>query len=279
MSHYLVVPEISVRNANAQPAWWIIGPPPVTAYMGFAHAFGRHLEARPDGVAIVHHDIQFLGENINGSFRPAQFRSASFIDKDDYSSKNPYVLSSQPTARCHLSVSLVLRFSEDLGIPENRFASFLRGRKLAGGDIVKYGSPELMARKWDPEEVVRFLQKNVRRSSWSLADRSDLMVRAPEDRDPLDTLLRVTRRFRKPETDREGSEDSDGTAWLMPTTVGYAEISERKSRRNLRGDLPHAYAEPLVGLVQYQSLRTNGLHFWSPTFPMPGVYLTSALSH
>lgn len=279
MSHYLVIPEIEVRNANAQPAWWIIGPPPITAYMGFAHAFGLHLQALPNGIAILHHDIQFLGETIGGSFRPNQFRSASFIDDQDYNSKNPSVLSSQPTARCHVSVSLVLRFSEDCVLSERTATSFLRGRRLAGGDIVRYGKPFLLAEQNDPEAVRQFVHRNIRRSLWSLVDRSDLMIPVEGDRDPLDTLLRVTRRFESPKAPQSGSIEApsdDDRAWLTPTTLGYAEISERKHRRNVREGLLHAYAEPLVGLVQYKPLRHSGLKFWSSTSPMPGVYLASA---
>ncbi len=283
MSHYVVIPRLEVKNANAQPAWWMIGPPPITAYMGFAHALERHLGVRHNGIAIIHHDAQFPGEFVSGTFRPAQFKAASFINEEDYNSHNPGspILSSQPTARCHLDCSLVLRFDEGLSLDSASIAPWLRGRRLAGGDILRHGDPVLLPYESDPEKVIRAL-KQTRRLLWSILDRKDLMVKGENDKDPLDTLLRVTRRFKhdsgKKSVSEESQKFSSPEPWLMPTTVGYAEISERKNRRQVRGNLPHAYAEPLVGLVQYKTLgRDTGLHFWRWSRPMPGVYL--ALAH
>lgn len=250
MSQYIVIPRLEIRNANAQPVWWMIGPPPVTAYLGFAHALSRAIDAGShDGIAIIHHDIQFLGERHGNGLFPHQFRAASLIDKSDYSSKNKHVLSSQPTARCHLSVSMVLRFGDRavFGL-EGALPSFLRGGRIAGGTIVECQEPKYFSLMNDLSEVVKAVG-----SGFSLVSRQDLMVKAESDRDMLDVMLRLTRPTKIRVDDQK---------WLMPTSLGYIEISPRKQRRNVRGDFPHAYAEPLVGLVQYQSLREAGLHFW-----------------
>ena len=88
MSRYIVIPNIKVTNANAQPAWWIVSAPAMTAYVGFAHALALSLSAtKHDGVAVIHHDIQFLGEQYDGTdFLPHQFKSSGLIDKSDYAS-------------------------------------------------------------------------------------------------------------------------------------------------------------------------------------------------
>lgn len=266
MSHYVIIPRIVVSNANAQPVWWIIGPPSVTAYLGFAHALALHLKAgRHDGIAIVHHDIQFLGET-NLDFGvlthfPNQFRAASFIDKADYSSKNPHALSSQPTARCHLTVSVVIKFGDDASFSQEAIDPFLRSGRLAGGTIIERGEPVVLADEDDIDKVVKVVG-----AGFSLIERQDLMVKQDGDRDMLDVLLRLTKRVRERDEDRN---------WLLPTTLGYAEITPRQQRKNVRGDFAHAYCEPLVGLVQYRSIRDAGLQFWRFTRPLPSVFAAS----
>ena len=266
MSHYVVIPRLVVRNANAQPVWWIIGPPAVTAYVGFAHALALHLGVpRHDGIAIVHHDIQFLAETSRDygvhTLLPHQYRAASFIDKADYSSKNPHVLASQPTARCHLTVSVVIRFSDDAAFRESDIAPFLRGGRLAGGTIIEHAEPVVLADETDIDKVSKAVG-----SGYSLIERQDLMVKQEGDRDMLDVLLRLTR--------REKQRDKD-LNWLAPTTLGYAQITPRQPRQHVRGDFAHAYCEPLVGLAQYQSLRDAGLAFWRFTHPLPTVFAAS----
>lgn len=266
MSHYIVIPRVEVRNANAQPAWWIIGPPPVTAYVGFAQALTLHLNAGlHDGIAVVHHDIQFLGETSwdygTKTLLPHQFRAASFINKDDYSSKNAHALSSQPTARCHLTVSLVIKFDDNASFSGTAIVPFLHGGRLAGGTIIDHGEPVVLIDEDDIDKVVKVVG-----TGFSLIERQDLMVKQDGDRDMLDVLLRLTKRVKEPDEDRN---------WLLPTTLGYVEITTRQQRKNVRGDFPHAYCEPLVGLAQYRSIRDAGLAFWRFTHPLPSVFAAS----
>lgn len=260
--NYLVIPRIEVRNANAQPAWWIIGPPPLTAYAGFAHALALALELPGcRGFGVVHHDIQYLGESAGGDFRPHQFRAASFIDKDDYSSKNQYALSAQPTARCHLCVSLAIAFDDEAGLDiDTLLPRFLHGARLAGGNLVEYGKCVL---KGSPIDAAAYLK-----NGHALHERQDLMVKQEGERDMLDVVLRLT------DPQRRGSDDPP-PPWLMPTTLGYRAVTSFQQRNNVRDGLPHAYAEPLVGLVQYQPLRDGGLPIWRAVNPDPSTFLVT----
>lgn len=267
MSQFVVLPRVEIRNANAQPAWWMIGPPPLTAYVGFAHALALAIGATShEGIAVVHHDIQFLGETHWDfgieTLLPHQFRAASFIDKEDYSSKNPHVLSSQPTARCHLNASLVIRFPDDALFRFSDVTTFLRGGRIAGGTVIGHGKPAYFP---PAGEDLAAVTKAVG-SGHSIISRQDLMVKTEADRDMLDVVLRLTRPVEK---------RSDDQKWLQPTSLGYVEITPRQKRRNVRGGFPHAYAEPLVGLVQYRTLREVGLHFWRYHHPRPNVFLAS----
>jgi CRISPR-associated protein Csy2 len=275
---YLVIPRIRVQNANAQPAWWMIAPPPMTAYAGFSHALALALGwGKCLGFGVVHHDIQFLGEfEGEGTFLPHQFRAASFIDKGDYSDKNKYALSSQPTARCHLTVSLVIKYDEDDGVDlESAFPRFMRGARLAGGTIVDHGKASLQD---SMEAVIKHLK-----TGHAIFERQDLMVMQEGERDMLDVVLRLTdpqlrfeARNKLPSADREKpDEEEDSHSWLMPSTLGYLAISPFQNRKNVRGDLPHAFAEPLVGMVQYRTLRRAGIPIWRATNPDAQTFLVT----
>lgn len=277
---YLVIPRIRVQNANAQPAWWMIAPPPMTAYAGFSHALALALGwSKCAGFGVVHHDIQFLGEfeGEKGLFLPHQFRAASFIDKGDYSSKNQYALSNQPTARCHLSVSLIIKKDEEDAVDlESAFPRFMRGARLAGGAIVDHGKASLQD---GMEAVIKFLN-----TGYAIHERQDLMVMQDGERDMLDVVLRLTDpqlRFdaaNKPKSaGSEKPDDSEGDShsWLMPTALGYLAITKFQNRKNVRGGLPHAFAEPLVGMVQYQSLRRAGIPIWKAANPDAQTFLVT----
>jgi CRISPR-associated protein Csy2 len=256
---YLLLPHLRALNANAQPVWWVIGPPAMTAYAGFALAAGADGHR---GFAVVHHDIQFLGEEHRRRLHPHQYRAASYIDKNDYSSKNEYVLSSQPTARCHITASVVIRFADDDLVDLGRVAAALRGARMAGGQIVEHrflprsdGRSACLLQEHERDRLASAL-----RTGFTVVERQDLMLPVAGDRDPLDTMLRVTDPNR-----------TDQIGWLCPTALGYREITERRARPGSRADLPHAFAEPLVGLVQFVPQRTGGLRYWAFTRPSPGV--------
>lgn len=277
---YLLIPRIRVQNANAQPAWWMIGPPPITAYAGFSHALALALGwEKCAGFGVVHHDIQFLGEfeGEKGPFLPHQFRAASLIDKDDYSSKNQYALSSQPTARCHLIASIVIKINDDDGVDlESAFPRFMRGARLAGGAIIEYGKASLHV---DMDAVIKFIKVG-----HVIHERQDLMVLQEGERDMLDVVLRLTDpqlRFeatnlaKSARREKPGDREEDSHSWLMPTALGYRAITEFQNRKNVRGGLPHAFAEPLVGMVQYKTLRSAGIPIWRATNPDAQTFLVS----
>lgn len=57
--------------------------------------------------------------------------------------------------------------------------------------------------------------------------------------------------------------------WLIPTCLGFAALTNTSDRAMTRDGYQHAYAEPLVGVVEYRSLRAinaddqpAGLSFW-----------------
>jgi CRISPR-associated protein Csy2 len=276
MSKYILIPNIKVINANAQPTWWIISAPSMTAYVGFAHALALSMNAkRHEGVAIIHHDIQFLGEEINNqyglNFLPHQFRASGFIDRDDYA-KNSVSLSSQPTARCHLNISLVIALPEETKISSLSVEKFLRGARIAGGSIIKHDDVQCLATTH--QEALKAINKN----GYSIIERQDLMMKREEDRDMIDVLLRNTRRYKNDfnkQIKKSDKEETKSAGWIVPTCLGYAGISSVKEKNKVRNGLTHLYVEPLVGLVQYKNSRNAGLHFWRYKNYHPNIFVIS----
>lgn len=291
----LLIPRLHVQGANAQAAWWLINSTPVMACTMFGHALGRHLNQPTVGVAIIHHATQLHGEQF-GYFRPQQRRGAVFIDENDYSSKNKHALSLQPTATFSGEFSLIVRFGDMAEVNLNDVAEFLQRARLAGGQIVEHGPCRMIA----PNE----LGQHVRSGFWVI-DRRDLMRKA-EGEDWLDVLLRVTAQpdWRKRDdaasptvSSDEGDEADDGgdeneedlwqftekrtplpSSWLVASTLGYALLTPAVSRAGAREGYPHAFAEPLIGPVQYVSLRQFGdrsLPVWQPGWPRDDVFLLS----
>lgn len=260
---HVVVPNIQILNANAQPTPWLIGAPPVTAYAGFAHAFALAMGAdKHDGVGVVHHGIQFLGDIENDTLLPHQYRAASFIDKDDYAASNKYILSSQPTVRCHLNVSVIIRLNNYSTLDFKKVDLFLRGGRLAGGAIISHDFDAKTCVL--NNEAYSLAVKPVIGPGYAVHERQDLMCLIEDDADVLDTLLRVT---------RPGKGNSEGESWLQPTTLGYAQITPVSQRRDSRNNLPHAYVESLVGLVQYKDFFKYDVPFWQYSYPEPGVFV------
>jgi CRISPR-associated protein Csy2 len=252
---FLTLPRIHFSGANAQPAWWCVGAPGPLAHCGFGHAMARAMGAVDEfkGVAVVHHDWELLAEDLPNSntIHPHQFRAASFVGKKDYvgSSKS---LSGQPTVRGRGVVSLILAFDADAAIDVEQVTDFLRRARIAGGTISSHGYDEKHGNIYTSMEDA---SKRIK-SGFSFVNRCDLIAvdSAPEDGDSLDRFLAITRR-------KKGQTSSE--SWLMPYMAGYRALTPIEARSFSRDGYPHAFAEPLVGLGQFVSLRNGVPPLWS----------------
>ena len=262
MSFLAVIPHIQVQGANLQTSGILLGGVPLMASTMFAHALARKLSVKDTGVIYIHHDRQDLGGFAYGRFTPAQRRGSAFINKNDYSSKNPNALSLQPTASCHLHLSLVIRFD---GRRRSRLADLqklLMNSRFAGGQITSYGEVE-----WadDNEKTLKDVLGNTIKTGFVVLDRHDVLL-AYQQSQNLNRLQAFTRLLA---LTRDGLNHAfgeyHGLSFLSATNLGYALLEEPKTDRTgvrqaytLDNDVietPHAYAEPLIGLVQYVSIR------------------------
>lgn len=262
MSFLAVIPHIRVQGANLQTSGILLSGVPLMASTMFAHALARKLGVKDTGVIYIHHDRQDLGGFAYGRFTPAQRRGSAFINKNDYSSKNPNALSLQPTASCHLHLSLVIRFD---GRRRPRLADLqklLMNSRFAGGQITSYGEVE-----WadDNKKTLKDVLGNTIKTGFVVLDRHDVLL-AYQQSQNLNRLQAFTRLLALTKDGlNHAFGEYHGLSFLSATNLGYALLEEPKTDRTgvrqaytLDNDVietPHAYAEPLIGLVQYMSIR------------------------
>jgi CRISPR-associated protein Csy2 len=213
--------------------------------MAHAMAMEQRLNFKVTGIGMVHHEMRPLGQFFYGVFSPEQRRGAAFTfssgQSKDYSSKNKHALSLQPVATAHMRVSLIIE-AEDLSDVDG-IERFLSTAKFSGGQIVSHGKPMIC------ESIEEALGKKKGRADvgvkngFVVMDRRDLMK--PRDgKNQADLFV-------------EGiGQTVEGQSWISGACVGYATITEMAPRDFAREGYLHAFAEPLIGLVQYRSIRS-----------------------
>ena len=238
---YLVFPRVRVQAANMLSASFLMGGPPVFAAYGLGEALCFHLGggAKVTGMALIHHNREALGQSFYGVFSPQQRRAAAFTfgksaNGSDYSSKNPHALSLQPVACAHLRVSIIWELEQVAGVKEAR--EFLHRARLSGGLVTGHGEIVL-------EDSLEAAFDRVG-NGYVVTDRRDML----EDKGKNQAELLVEALGAQP------SAGEDNT-WLSATCLGYAAITSFEHRGGARCGYTHAFAEPLVGMVQYRSLR------------------------
>lgn len=257
MSRFIVIPYIQVQAANFVSNGLLMGGAPLFAAAMFCHHLARQLECEDEGFHYIHHDMQGLGGEAYGRFTPAQRRGATFIGKTDYSSKNKYALSLQPTASCHLLFSLVLQVDESN--PDiSTLIDVLKRSKFAGGHILEFGKIE----------VLKNLKKALGQisSGFLIRDRHDLLenyqkVYQVNRLQAFTQLLAYKAQDKHSDVPRLALLPKERLEWLSATTLGYALLEQPTTERSgirhadEQDETPHAYAEPLTGLIDYLSLN------------------------
>lgn len=264
---FLLIPHLKVQSANALACGFIVNNTPIMAITQFVHHLVvRHLECEVLGVAIQHHhaEHQALTE-LAYHAQPHQRRSALLINDQDYvgnGAKGP-TLSAQPTASCNLELSLLIEF-EGL-YDQEALTRFLSRARLAGGQVIANHPPVTVDTEKD-------IQQYLGKGGYWLIERPELI----EEHNPLESAFKAMEqppistqeaealRLKHPETHTRPLHERTH-AWVVPTVLGYAAITDFEEREGVRlssapnsNELqmtPHAYAEPLIGMVQYVPLR------------------------
>ena len=252
MSRYVVIPRMRVQNANMQTNGVLLGGVPLFAANMFAHHLARQLGTQDEGIIYIHHDQQRLGGQAYGRFTPAQRRGAVFIGKKDYSSKNKYALSLQPTASCHLEFSLVIKFSSSRISPE-KLTNILKRSRFAGGQIIEF----LEITTHAENELETALKKI--KTGFAILDRQDLLIEY-QQRKQINRVQAFTQLLALKADALRAFFNDQNLSWISATNLGYALLEpltdQRAGIRQAQDQetTAHAYAEPLTGIVQYFSL-------------------------
>lgn len=252
MSRYVVIPRMRVQNANMQTNGVLLGGVPLFAANMFAHHLARQLGTQEEGIIYIHHDQQRLGGQAYGRFTPAQRRGAVFIGKKDYSSKNKYALSLQPTASCHLEFSLVIKFSSSRISPE-KLTNILKRSRFAGGQIIEF----LEITTYAENELEAALKKI--KTGFAILDRQDLLIEY-QQRKQINRVQAFTQLLALKADALRAFFNDQNLSWISATNLGYALLEPLTDQRagirqaQDQENTAHAYAEPLTGIIQYFSL-------------------------
>lgn len=252
MSRYAVIPRIRVQNANMQSNGFLLGGVPLMAANMFAHNLARQLGTQDQGIIYIHHDQQRLGGQAYGKFTPAQRRGAVFIGKKDYSSKNKYALSLQPTASCHLEFSLIIKFASSRLSPE-KLTHILKRSRFAGGQIIEFS--EISTH--NENELEAALKKI--KTGFVILDRQDLLIEY-QQRNRINRIQAFTQLLALKSDPLRTFFNDQSLSWISATNLGYALLETATDQRTGirqaqdQHSTAHAYAEPLTGIVQYFSL-------------------------
>lgn len=311
----VLIPRLEIQAANAMVGQHFIATTPIMAASLLGHALGRVLGQHPTDMAWLHHSAQLLGagEDFYGRFQPQQRRGAVFIDDNDYSSKNKHALSLQPTATAHLAASLVLRFEQP--VRPDEVVHFMRLARVAGGVVRQFGDLQVFDSEadllqalpgggyWliersdlvDPEHPLdSLLTALAHRPGAARQDgqtgASAQATAAVSASDPA----AVPASTANIDLDDEDGFDLDWSAvaevaaetpitpparmsWLAPAVLGYAMTTDPARRIGVRGDHEHAFAEPLIGLVQFVSQRQHagGVPWWQHGWSADDMFLVT----
>jgi CRISPR-associated protein Csy2 len=255
-----VIKGIRAQRANIQQTNYLVAPVPVFAAVMLGHAVAARLGKRDLGVGIIHHSCESHIEHIPNKKdkkewlepHPCQFRGAT----GDIASRGggPTQNSIQPSVTGDLHVSLILAIESGASIDDVRRVVETMGVRLAGGKVVRQPAVLEAEDLWDGI-------RQCGRGYW-VSDANAVV------RERLDKGMSIVQAVLGPVPG----------GWYVPATLGYRALTRFEQRGGARDGLDHAYGEPVVGLVRYQSvfsLRDQGQRptLWSHAWVTDSLFL------
>ncbi len=248
MSVFVLAKKVSIRDANAMSAPYIVGFPPMTAWLGGVHAIERNLSkfgVKLPSVAVVVHDFQIRGHK---DLRDRRWRFVS--------SRNPLKQSGDSSSlveepKCDLCVSLLIEAKGLDAINQDDVIAFIQNRlavmRLAGGEVVGFDSVSAVFLDESSDEDERKLIRNLM-PGYALISRKDLL---DCENDPLDKMIDLIS-VRRYKTDDGWKMERGRTGWLVPIVVGYRDISGAVAVPGARSkDAEHHFVEPLTTMGEF----------------------------
>lgn len=232
---YVVIPFLQVQALNAEAAYCISGHPGPGTFIGFAHALLRRSGVSDAARIIpVFHTFRLRSSKAYGEHVHWMQRSS---DRDTKRSRAAKAETQLDLPRADATLSVVMDLATECD--GQRLHDAITRMRLAGGTIVDMRAPET---HFEFERAIKsvppgfFMQE----------------VQSASDDSPFDAIVNACA--------------YDAPHWITPTLVGYHLISSPTERVNARGGYPHAYADPLIGIVRWQSkTRASPADCWRYT--------------
>jgi len=259
MKNILLIPRISILNANALSSPYTIGFPAMTAWLGATHALERSLRdkesyenVRLKSMAVVCHKMDLQTHRGEGDYVHSIIGTGNPLDKTG--KRSSFI----EEARCHLTVSLIMEY-EGLGFNDRdefveAVGHLFRRMKLAGGDILDFKPAEHL--EVDDEASRRSLLRRLM-PGHCLVERRDLMLQGmAEGQDAMDALLDYLKVTHSSAVDDQGkvtwTSSRKSKGWIVPIATGFHGISALGQAQNQRDpDTPHRFAESVVTLGEF----------------------------
>ena len=232
----------AVRCNIVQTYAGILAPVVALPSVMLAHAISRRLgDLDLRGVGIVHRSAvkweDFI-ENKNGFVSTVLLKRRGqclFGACDSRDGKHPQSNSIMPEALADIEVKLMLVCGRD--VEPQDVEDVVLSMRLAGGRIARVD----VARFENPTDAAR----NALRGGYLVDDVTPLMAGADGNDGPVDPALALF------ETLAERS-----SPWMAPANLGYALLENPQTNRaGTRDGYPHAFCEPMIGLVRFVSSR------------------------
>lgn len=234
---FVVLQHIKAQRANLQQTHYLVSAAPVFAAVMLGHAIAARLGKRDLGVGIVHHSasphIEYI-PNTNGwmSGLPCQFRGAT--GEIASGGTGPLQNAIQPAVTGDLDVSLVLRIEDGPDMSDVRKVIASMGVRLAGGKVPR---PPRILEADDLHSAIRMCG----RGYWVSDATQTVRDRLAEGMPIIEAVM-----------------GRAAGGWHVPATLGYRALTRFEQRSGARDGLDHAYSEPVVGLVRYNSVFSLG---------------------
>lgn len=258
MNRFLIIPRLKIHNANALSSPYTIGFPAMTAWLGGVHALQRKLNAasftelRFTACAVSCHQIDLQTYQGQGDYVHSIVGTGNPLDK---TGERPSFIEE---ARSCLNVTLAIEY-QGVGMGEtDEFLAVVQQQlttmKLAGGDILSFGKPELLKIDGDIElgKLTRKLMPG-----YVLLERRELMAEAmQEGQDAIDAMLDYLTVHHRSQIDADGqvnwSAERKTKGWIVPIATGFHSIGDLGFAEHQRDPhTPHRFAESLVTLGEF----------------------------
>lgn len=261
---YLKLP-INAHQANLMGNYHCAGFPSMTAFDGMIHSLERSMgeigiDLRIDKWSIIAESVEMKKGHKRFAIGNRSIDGSSEINASIVDEKNG-----------DISVTLILAINSSLNIADlnskresSEFSSCFKRLRLAGGVTTIYTSP--YSETFDGRCIKFFSTykdalKTINRQAFLVEDHShkiDNYTIGNESK--IQTLIRLMRRI-NPDHKKGNSElinnlqkdNPDG--FYTPVAVGYYAISDAEIKEGTRDiTVPHAYAEPIVGIARLRKV-------------------------